>query len=415
MRASRLSGCLASATALLGCVPGTLAYEDNVWAGFRQAIGRVFHTGAQNIAPREKHSDPPYGYQPPPLTEDTSSSSASPTSTWGEYGPPPSTIVLSTTETSQTSVGYDTSSSAAYGTSIAANGGGYSYSSSSVSETSTASAPQTSESTTPIWETSSVDPVIGSTSTTSTASDNVTISISTIYVTKTHGLYAKRNINGAVSTIQLYPCVFDWLPRYRYLMGSIRNRNFIPHGRFVAFSQTFECSVSPFELQFGSRWHRNSDRISWKVFSFASLPLVQREQLGLPNNRWCYGANELSHEFQLSTLPLSQRDKCIIHCWIIPWLMDGDIYTSELRLPRHRTCPQHPNQQRTVSPVEFQYFRVSCWKRHRESRCLIRPGHWVSQPIFCPVKLGAIPILDLERHHVEGPDWSTFGNCHLVN
>ncbi len=97
MRVPRIIGYLTSAAALLGCVPGTLAYGDGVWAGVRQSVGKIGKTGKvgkvlsgpehdadmhyQNIEPRAKNSDPPYGSQSPPLTDKITSSESS-TSTW---------------------------------------------------------------------------------------------------------------------------------------------------------------------------------------------------------------------------------------------------------------------------------------------------------------------------------------------
>jgi hypothetical protein len=93
MKASKIVGCLASAAAILGCVPGTVAYGGGLWAGVRQSVGRAGKLGKvlsgggegpqmdyQNIEPRAQNSDPPYGHQPPPLTDKSSSASA--TSTW---------------------------------------------------------------------------------------------------------------------------------------------------------------------------------------------------------------------------------------------------------------------------------------------------------------------------------------------
>jgi hypothetical protein len=95
MRAPSVLGYIASAAALLGCVPGLLAYRNHLWASFRQTLldkaspgqGDDSRVSYQNIEPREQQSDPPYGYQPPPLTDSTSSSSESAssessTSTW---------------------------------------------------------------------------------------------------------------------------------------------------------------------------------------------------------------------------------------------------------------------------------------------------------------------------------------------
>ena len=85
MRASKVVGCLAWATALLGQAPCALAYRPGLWASFRQTVGKVkpgdddgTHLRAQNVAARA-WSDPPYGYGPPP--PETSSSSDSPSST----------------------------------------------------------------------------------------------------------------------------------------------------------------------------------------------------------------------------------------------------------------------------------------------------------------------------------------------
>jgi hypothetical protein len=91
MRALKIAGCLVSATALLGCVPSTLAYRQGLWSSVRQTVGKVF-TGepddarmrVQNRAPGAEDSAPPYGYQPPPLT-DTSSESAPSTSIGERY------------------------------------------------------------------------------------------------------------------------------------------------------------------------------------------------------------------------------------------------------------------------------------------------------------------------------------------
>jgi hypothetical protein len=95
MRAPWVFGYIASVAALLGCVPGLLAYRNHLWASFRQTLldkalpyeGDDSRVSYQNIEPRKQQSDPPYGYQPPPLTDATSSSSESSssessTSTW---------------------------------------------------------------------------------------------------------------------------------------------------------------------------------------------------------------------------------------------------------------------------------------------------------------------------------------------
>ncbi len=108
MKLFRIIGYLTSVAALLGCAPGTLAYGDGLWAGVRQSVGKIGKAGKvgqifsgpehdadthyQNIEPRAKNSDPPYGNQPPPLTDKTTSSGSS-TSTWdGEM--PSSTFAL---------------------------------------------------------------------------------------------------------------------------------------------------------------------------------------------------------------------------------------------------------------------------------------------------------------------------------
>lgn len=91
MRVSGVVGCLTTAATLLGCWPGTLAYGGGLWAGLRHSPSKAV-SGAggdprerfQNIAPREEHSDPPYGEQPPPLTSTTSSALTSSTSSSGE-------------------------------------------------------------------------------------------------------------------------------------------------------------------------------------------------------------------------------------------------------------------------------------------------------------------------------------------
>ncbi|KAK4242037.1 hypothetical protein C8A03DRAFT_29780 [Achaetomium macrosporum] len=77
MKISGVVGCLASAAALLGCVPNTLAYRNGLWASFRQHVGKASPDAEdkhrmrfQRIEPRqtETFSNPPYGLPPQPET-----------------------------------------------------------------------------------------------------------------------------------------------------------------------------------------------------------------------------------------------------------------------------------------------------------------------------------------------------------
>ena len=83
MRASGAIGFLTPAIAFLGCVPGAHGYRLGFWASQRRSITHTASAAQedlsrlqdQKLAPRDDGQDwsiPPYGYEPPPLTQSTS-------------------------------------------------------------------------------------------------------------------------------------------------------------------------------------------------------------------------------------------------------------------------------------------------------------------------------------------------------
>ncbi|KAK4133385.1 hypothetical protein BT67DRAFT_49112 [Trichocladium antarcticum] len=80
MRVSRIPGCLVSATALFGCVPGTLAYQHGLWASVRQAVGKVLSL-ASNAPEFSTYSFPlsrpttPSSFELPEISSSSTSSS----------------------------------------------------------------------------------------------------------------------------------------------------------------------------------------------------------------------------------------------------------------------------------------------------------------------------------------------------